>query len=51
MIELNVNELQEVSGGDNDENACYYNGEKYSDGAKIVHSDGSTQTCQGGSWQ
>ena len=44
--ELNLDELEEVSGGD-----CYYDGKKYSNGAKIVHSDGTSQTCVGDSWQ
>lgn len=51
MRELNLNEIEQVNGGDNDSNAYYYDGKKYSDGAKIVHSDGTSQTCQGGTWQ
>ncbi|QQQ67256.1 hypothetical protein JJQ94_24015 [Pseudoalteromonas sp. GCY] len=38
-------EVKKISGGD-----CYYADEKYAEGEKIKHPDGSTQTCSGGSW-
>ncbi|WP_440054536.1 hypothetical protein ACSLBF_17065 [Pseudoalteromonas sp. T1lg65] len=51
MRNLDLNELQKVSGGDKDSDACYRDGKKYSDGARVVLADGTSQVCQGGIWQ
>lgn len=47
--ELDITEIDYVNGGNDTD--CYYADEKYEDGDTITHSDGTTQTCQAGTWQ
>lgn len=50
MREIDIFERKLVSGGDSDTDR-YYADVKYKDGDTITHADGSTQTCQAGTWQ
>ncbi|WP_440054535.1 hypothetical protein ACSLBF_17060 [Pseudoalteromonas sp. T1lg65] len=54
MRKININELELVSGGNSDTGSdtdCTYADVTYKDGDTITLSDGTTQTCQAGTWQ
>ena len=44
MQELTFEQVEEVSGGD-----CTYNGQSYSEGARMEQA-GETMVCKGGEW-